>query len=73
MKQLDLSDKQRESIFVTYDQKKYCLYCKEPFGIYFLAAYTDYLDMVADFDFNGISPRFDHGATIQSLIDSRVL
>ena len=67
-KPLILTDVQRENMHVTYDSRKFCLYCKEGFGFVFLSSYLSKDDLKADLKLNGITnAKFDHGASLKYL------
>ncbi len=57
MKPLNITDEERDNMFVTFDTNKYVLYCKKPYGFLFLSTYQTKEDFETDMELNNIKPQ----------------
>lgn len=70
MKIATLTEEQKDNLYVTYDNKKFCLFCKENFGFTFIAAFKDKYDLEEAVQRYKLNPSLDHGVNIQFVKES---
>ena len=56
-KPMNLTDEQREHMFVTYNVNRFEMYCLESYGMWFVSAYSDKQMLKDDLKLNKIEPK----------------
>ena len=64
-----LTDKQKENLYLTYDNTKFCLFCRENFGFTFITAFKDKADLDEVVNKYGLRPCMDQGASMKYMAD----
>lgn len=70
MRIAELTAEQKENLFVTYDNQKYCLFCQETFGFTFLKAFVDKQSLDEEVNRYHLRPKMDQGASMVYLSDA---
>ena len=70
MKIATLTEEQKDNLYVTYDNTKFCLFCKENFGFTFITAFKDKYALEEAVRQYKLNPSLDHGAGLQFVKES---